>query len=308
MNCVRCNAPLVSEARFCRNCGLPVAPAAPPPIIANLAQANQPVLEDSPTVVPQSNAPVGGARSFVPQDKFTAPEQPQFIAPAPTQPASLQSQHDAPQLNSPQPYQPTVAVSPGSLPSTGTWPSSPAPPKRRRKNRLVRSLLLLAVVLLVLAAGWFFGLRPYLHGLAQNQIDGVLSNTLDQINPPVDTALIPPVGVSIPVSETALNNLIVLNTAPSDPVQQMHVTITPAGLRVDFQAYGFPCTVTGVPQAANGQLVITNVTVQGIVSLIMSPDELTSTLNTHLSEASAKLHNNISGVLLKDHEVDVQLR
>ncbi len=312
MNCVRCNAPLVLEARFCRNCGLQVAPAAPPPAIANLAQANQPVLGNSPTVEAQFNAPGGGARSFIPQDKFIAPEQPQFIAPAPTQPASMQSQHDAPQLNSPQAYQPTVAVSPGSLPSTGTWPSSPTLPKRRRKNRLVRTLLLLAVVLLVLAAGWFFGLRPYLHGLAQSQIDNVLSNTIDQINPPVNPPVgipvLPPGGVSIPVSETALNNLIVLNTAPSDPVQQMHVTITPAGLRVDFQAYGFPCTVTGVPQAVNGQLVITNVTVQGIASLIMSPDELTSTLNTHLSEASAKLHNNISGVLLKDHEVDVQLR
>jgi hypothetical protein len=274
MNCVRCNAPLVPGARFCRNCGLPVAPAAPPSAIANPAQANQPVLGDSPTVA----AP------------FIAPDHPQSNTPAPTQP-----------------YQPTVAVSPGSLPSTGTWPSSPTIPKRRRKNRLVRSLLMLAVVLLVLAAGWFFGLRPYLHGLAQSQIDSVLSNTIDQINP-IDTALIPPVGASIPVSETALNNLIVLNTAPSDPVQQMHMTITPAGLRVDFQAYGFPCTVTGVPRAVNGQLVITNVTVQGIASLIISPDELTSTLNAHLRDASAKLHNNISGVLLKDHEVDVQLR
>jgi len=166
---------------------------------------------------------------------------------------------------------------------------------------------MLAVVLLVLAAGWFFGLRPYLHGLAQSQIDSVLSNTIDQINP-VDTALIPPVRVSIPVSETAINNLIVLNTAPSNPVQQMHMTITPAGLRLDFQAYGFPCTITGVPQAINGQLVITNVTVQGIVSLIISPEELTATLNAHLRDASAKLHRNVSGVILKDHEIDIQLR
>ncbi len=288
MNCVRCNAPLVPEARFCRNCGLPVATAAPSPAIADAAQANQP----APGLV--------GARSFVPlKDKF--------IAPAPAQPSSLQTQHDAPQLNSLQAYQPTVGVSPGSLPSTGSWPSSPPLPVRRRKNRLTRALLMVALVLIVLVAGWFFGLRPYLHGLAQSQIDSVLSNAINQINP-VGIPLLPPGIDSIPVSETAINNLIVLNTAPSDPVQQMHMTITPAGLRLDFQAYGFPCTVTGVPQAINGQLVITNVTVQGIDSLIISPDELTTTLNAHLRDASARLHRNISGVLLKDHEIDVQLR
>jgi hypothetical protein len=292
MNCVRCNAPLVPEARFCRNCGLPVAPAAPPPAIANPAQANHPVLGDPPTVGP----------------RFIAPEQPQFIAPVPTQPASLQSQYDAPQLNSPQAYQPTAGVSQGSLPSTGTWPPSPTLPIRRRKNRLARGLLILALVLLVLVAGWFFGLRPYLHGLAQNQMDSVLSKAIDQINP-VGVAVLPPglPSIPIPVPETAINNLFVLNTAPSDPVQQMHMTITPSGLRVDFQVYGFPCTVTGVPQASNGQLVITNVTVQGVASLIISPDELTSTLNDHLRQASARLHRNISGVLLKDHEIDIQL-
>jgi hypothetical protein len=166
---------------------------------------------------------------------------------------------------------------------------------------------MLALVLLVLVAGWFFGLRPYLHGVAQSQIDSVLSNSINQINP-VEAALIPPVRASIPVSETVINNLIVLNTAPSDPVKQMHMTITPAGLRLDFQAYGFSCTVTGVPQASNGQLVITNVTVQGIASLIISPDELTTTLNAHLRDASARLHRNISGVILKDHEMDIQLR
>ena len=271
MNCVRCDAPLVPEARFCPICGLPVAPAAPSLAIANPAQTNQP-----------APGPV--------EARFIAPEEAQSIAPAPTQP-----------------YQPTVAVSPGSLPSTGSWPPSPSFPVRRRKNRLVRALLILAVVLLVLAAGWLFGLRPYLHGLAQSQIDSVLSNTINQINP-VEGVLIPPGRASIPVSETALNNLIVLNTAPSDPVQQMHMTITPAGLRLDFQAYGFPCTVTGVPRAINGQLVMTNVTVQGIASLIISPDELTATLNAHLRDASARLHRNISGVLLKDREIDVQLR
>jgi len=259
MNCVRCDAPLVPEARFCPVCGLPVTTA-----------AYSPASPPSPSPSQMERGPGGEA------------------APA-------------------QPYQPTVAVSPGSLPGTASSFPSPPLPERRRKNRMVRALLILAVVLLVLAAGWFFGLRPYVHGVAQGQIDTVLSKAVNQINP-LEAALIPPVRASIPVSETTLNNMIDLNTAPSDPVQQMHVTITTAGLRLDFQAYGFPCTVTGVPQVNNGQLVITNVTVQGIASLIISPDELTATLNSHLRDASARLHRNITGVQLKDHEIDVQVR
>jgi hypothetical protein len=101
--------------------------------------------------------------------------------------------------------------------------------------------------------------------------------------------------------------MISSNTSPSDPIQQMVMTITPSGLRFDFKAYGFSCTVTAVPYATNGSLAIKNVTVQGIVVLIMSPDELTTILNAHLQDANAILHGTVTGVLLKDHEMDILL-
>lgn len=289
MNCARCNASLPPEARFCRVCGLVVAVDASKAPIIDSAQANQPAKEVAPT----------------------SPWQVQ----QPTQPAPLQQPYTSPQwmpqnqAAPSQAYQPAVSVSPATLPSTGAWPSSPPLPQRRRKRRLTRVLLILALVLLVLVAGWFVGLRPYLHGLAQSQIDGVLSSAVDQI-PPAQLSLIPPGQRSVPVTETAINNLIVLNTthAPSDPVQKMHITITPGGLRLDFQVYGFACTVTGVPEALNGQLVITNVTVGGMVALVMSPDELTATLNAHLHDAVTRLQRNVTGVTLKNHEIDIALR
>jgi hypothetical protein len=252
------------------------------PPTANTAQANQPTTADSPTV-----------------------PSPPWQVQQPTQPSPLQPPYVPPQSIPPQAYQPTVAVSPGSLPSAG--PQFAAPPLRRRKNRLVRVLLILVVVLLVLVSGWFLALRPYLHGVVQSQIDGVLSNAVNQIDP-AEGFLLPPGSSTVDVTEAGINNFIVLNTAPSDPVQQMHMTITPAGLRLDFQVYGFACAVTGVPQAINGQLVMTNVTVEGIASLLISPDEMTATLNAHLRDASAKIHRSISGVVLKDHEMDIQVR
>jgi hypothetical protein len=290
MNCARCNAFLPPEARFCHVCGLVVAIDASKAAIidsADSAQAYQPAQEVAPT----------------------SPWQVQ----QPTQPAPLQQPYTSPQRMPQnqavpsQAYQPAMSASPATLPSTGAWPSSPPLPQRRRKRRLTRVLLILVVVLLVLVAGWFVGLRPYLHGLAQSQIDGVLSSAVDQI-PPAQLSLIPPGPRSVPVTETTMNNLIVLNIAPSNPVQQMHITITPGGLRLDFQVYGFACTVTGVPEALNGQLVITNVAEGGVVALVMSPDELRATLNAHLHDAVTKLNRNVTGVTLKNHEIDIELR
>jgi zinc-ribbon domain len=280
MNCTRCNTPLPPGSRFCPNCGQVIKTEAPQPPIANISQTNQPAIEGYPTV------PMSPSQAQQPTQ--LSPLQPPYTSPPPA-------------------YQPTEAVSPGSLPSVGYRPPSPLLPARRRKNRLARTVLILVAVILVLVAIWFVGLRPYLHGLVQSQLDGVLSNTINQITP-AEVALIPPGPRILPITETDANNVIVLNTAPSDPVQHIHMTITLAGLRLDFQAYGFANTITGVPQAINGQLVMTNVTVQGIASLLMSPDELTATLNAHLHDTGTKLHRYISGVLLKDHEIDLQLR
>ncbi|HYT35285.1 MAG TPA: hypothetical protein VEL69_09630 [Ktedonobacteraceae bacterium] len=183
----------------------------------------------------------------------------------------------------------------------GTQHASPPVLPRRRRGYLARALLIL-----VLGAGWFVGLRPYLHGLAQNQIDKVLSNVVNQIAlTPI--SMLPSGPTSLPVTEMMVNNLFVLYTAPSDPVQHMHMQFTPTGLRVDFQVYGFASDFTAVPVASKGQLQLTNVTVEGVFSLIMSSGEIAPTLNAHLRDARAKLHRSIVGVVLKDHEMDIML-
>lgn len=111
------------------------------------------------------------------------------------------------------------------------------------------------------------------------------------------------------MQENEINNLIVLNSAPSDPIQHSQVHITPNGVRMDFQVYGFPCAVTGLPQIINGplhgQLSITNVKVEGIITLIMSPEEVTSLVNRHLADAQARFKHPILGISLKDHEMDL---
>lgn len=224
------------------------------------------------------------------------------------QAAPFQPQYPPPQSMPPQAYQPTVAVSPnaGSLPSTGAGFSSPALRTRRRRNRLALVLAIPVVILLVLVAAWFLALRPVLHGLALSQVDGDLTSVVNQITP-VQMLLIPPGRATVPLTEADMNNFIASNADSSGPVQQLHLTITPTVLQLDFQTYGLTSTVTGVPQVVNGQLVMTHVTVQGIASLLLSPDDLTATLNAHLQDAGSRLHRPLTGVVLKDHEMDLQL-
>ncbi len=276
MNCTRCGRPLETNARFCRNCGQlsPVMPMQEGVTESSPTNPMEPgqALPAQPTIFPQSQTP------------YYQPAQPVL--------------------------QPTQPVTPGTMPSRAqdALPrtlSTTGKTSRRGRGCITGCLVTLLVLVVVVGAGWVFALRPFLHSLAQAQIDQTLTNAVNQI--PAQAAQLPP--GTVQVHENALNNLIVLNSSPSDPVQQAQVHIMPGGVRLNFQVYGFPCAVTGVPQVINGplngRLVITNVTVEGIVALIMSPGEVTNLANRHLADAQARFKHPIVQVLLKNHELDL---
>jgi hypothetical protein len=176
------------------------------------------------------------------------------------------------------------------------------PPQRR--GCLLGGLATLLVLLLVIGAGWVLAIRPYVHNLAESQLDSAMGSAVQQIPP--QSALLPP-GSTLTVTENALTNLVVLNVAPSSPVQQPVAKITPAGVRLEFQLYGNPCAISGVPKAVDGKLVATNVKIEGLVGLVMSPEEFTPLLNKHLANATQKLQHNIQSVELKDGEMDLKI-
>jgi hypothetical protein len=293
MNCTRCGMPLEVNARFCRNCGQPAPAIAPSSVASNPAQPSQPsmqaqVTDSSPTnpMEPRQELPAQPTVYTQPQTPYYQPTQPVF-----------------------QPDRPAAPL-PGTMPSAGQdmrpgTLAAAGKTSRRRRGRAVGCLLTLLVLALVIGVGWVFALRPFLHSLAQAQIDQVLTASVNQM--PAAATQLPPGPVH--VSENAINNLIVLNSAPSDPVQQAQMHITPNLVRLDFQVYGLSCAVTGVPEVVgsppNGRLVVSNVTVEGIIALIMSPDEVTSLVNRHLADAQARFAHPIIQVSLKDHELDL---
>jgi hypothetical protein len=312
MNCSNCHMPLENNARFCRNCGSPVSTP---------EQPQAPTSYPSYPPQPFENAPTIPTASWQPQQPQQSQQSPQISQNMPTQymPPSQNVPSYAAPTQSMQSYQGEVPPQPGSFRQEGpqsqpgtfvdNGPGNPAisgevvPKRRRRRGCFSGCLVTLIVLVLLITGGWFLLARPYLHNLAATQINNVLTTGINQI--PAQVTQVPP-GV-LPVQENTLNNLIVLETAPSDPVQHMQISITPANMTINFQVYGYGCTVTGIPAAQNGHLVVTNVNVQGLASLIMSSGELTTLLNQKLAEAQAKLDHPVTGVQLKNQEMDLVL-
>lgn len=191
-----------------------------------------------------------------------------------------------------QPQPPSYQSTPDVIPN-----AQARRPRRRRRGCLI-SLISLVVLLLLLVGGWFF-----LNYLAQNRLDGVLGDAVNNIPPPISQ--LPSGPVQIP--ETALNNLLVLQSTPNDIVKYPHIHITSTQARFDFQIFGFPCAVTGVPQANSGHLTLTNVNIEGVAAFILTPDEITTLVNRHLAAAQTKINHSIDSVQLKDQEVDLVL-
>ena len=173
----------------------------------------------------------------------------------------------------------------------------------RTRGCLISSLVTLVVIVLLVVGGWFLLARPILHNLATNQINQALSDAINNI-PPAVVAL---PGGSQTVTENTLNNLITLQSAPSDPVQKVTIHFTPNDAEIDFQVYGLTSSITAVPEAVNGNLIATNVKVQGLASLIMSPDEMTTILNTQFANVQSHIQHSITGVKLENGAIVLTL-
>lgn len=205
------------------------------------------------------------------------------------------------------------------FPAVDNSASSQAYPTRRRRKRsaggcALGCLTTLVLLLIVLGAGWVFVGRPYVHNIAETQINKALDAAVNQV-PSSPLIKLIPAGTTIPINEDTVNNLLVLNLNPSSPVQQPQTHITTQNITLLFQfettilsqRYGFPISISLVPTAENGKLVAKNVQINGILGLVMSPDEMTDILNKHFADAQNKLGKTITGAQLKNQVFEITL-
>ncbi len=235
MNCTNCNAPLAPDARFCRNCGAQISISEPTKSTTPTSASSQPNLP-----LTAYNAPTSFA---IPAPEPQLPPLQQTLAQSQQAPQPLQQQWILPQPQSPQahqPYfQPTVSIRTWHYAGSKLFNQRPqtfasgqnksASPVRRRGRGLIITLITLAVLIIVLAGVWFLALRPYLHSVAQSQLDSTLTSAVNQINFPQLSQV--PAGVPLPplkVTEDQINNSYLPSLRdPSSPVQNMHIQITP---------------------------------------------------------------------------------
>jgi hypothetical protein len=180
----------------------------------------------------------------------------------------------------------------------------PFPRPQQRRHGLgcfVWSLLILVLLLIGLSLAWLFVIRPPIHDLAVAEINAALDRTEEEIHPP--PLFLP--GIPIPIQEHTLTDMLMLNGGSSNPIKNPVAHITPNNVRLDFQVYGFPCAITAVPRVDNGHLVVSDVNIEGIVGFIMSPDEMTTLLDTHLSHAQELFQHSVTNVQLQDQEMDL---
>ena len=195
-------------------------------------------------------------------------------------------------------------MQPGSL-NRAAVALPPPTRKRRRAGRIwVRLLVILLLLLAILSGAWFLGVRPYLHNLAQTELDQALSAPESQVQ--LAMLALPPGPQTIHGSENSMN--LYLSSHDTDGIQNLHMTILPTGLDLSFTAYGQDCTITALPMVTNGLIQVTNVQVQGVLALIMSSDELTSELNDNLQTFSNGMTHKLAKITLLEHEIDVQFR
>lgn len=317
MNCRVCGAPLQQGARFCPNCGTVTAE----PHQENIAPSIPPApasTDDTARVLPQHPTlpPAYGSQSappWAPTQQAGPPQTPLPWAATQEVPRAQESHAGTPvspfQAAAPLPYYQINIANRGAIMPPTTDNRQEIRPRRQRNRAGCATGCLTAVVilLLVVGAGWIFLLRPYLHNIAETQIDNALTAGVQQI--PTTLSLLP-TGVtipSIPITDNAVNNLFVLSLAPNDPIKNPAAQITPDGINISFQVYGLGNGISLKPAVKNGHLVATNVGITGPFSLIMSPDELTPLLNWHLTDAQNRIKYSIQSVQLKDHEMDLTL-
>jgi hypothetical protein len=333
MNCKNCNSPLEPQGRFCPLCGTPaegnsmVSGANRTSPVASMQ--NRPIEAESTLITPQqSMLPLMNPQSLSQQpqqmDQIGLSQSGGYAQPGAPMPYSQQPSPFYPPQNQPLPSAPTESLLPQDLNQIARGSQTPAGAmnvqksrRRRRPSFLGCFSVIIAVLILLfasLAGTWFLFLRPYVHGIVEQKLDETMTKAVNQIPslPPQPPLPFNPPPITLSVGESGLENLIKLNIAPSDPVQDPVVHINQQGVRLEFNAHvdflpmSFPCAVSFLPALDNqNNLVAQNVNIEGIVNQVISPDEMTTLLNQHFSAAVQKINHPISSINLQQGEMDV---
>ncbi|GHO44951.1 hypothetical protein KSX_31140 [Ktedonospora formicarum] len=190
-------------------------------------------------------------------------------------------------------------------------------PRRRRRGWALGCLSVLVLLVLLLAGAWTFIVRPYVHDMALQQLDRAMSQSVNRVpdlSNTNDLTGIPglPIGINVPIppqtiSQDTLNNMVVLNLPQNGPVQNPNTQITLDKVRLSFSTYGFTSAISTLPTVQNGKLVATNVSLEGPIALILSPDDISTLMDKYFAKAQKKLNRQIKSITLNNGNLVLEI-
>lgn len=294
MNCTNCNSPLEPQARFCAKCGTSVA--------------ENTVISGPDRIVPTAPmwiTPVEATTAFPPQQPMLPEVGPQ----------SLPQQAYPPQENH---FSPTTPLS-----EVGRQKH-----RKRRRGLGPGGCFLVAVTVLILLFGslagvWFLVLRPQIHQMVLDKLDSSMAQAVNQV-PPLNQLPLPPLSLLPipqqlkqlpPITEGTLDTVMNATLSPSDQIRNLQFHITEQNVSMNFSVqpdylpFGIPCTVSFVPMIdAQGNVIVTQVNIQGLATLILSGDDITPIINRHLKDAMTRLNNPVSSIQLQQGAIIITLK
>ena len=354
MNCKNCQGPLDPQARFCPRCGVTATVEENTVVrggvtvtveentvvreVDHNTQATSigswPVGAEATLVTPQQSMPSATNPQPLSQQSQQAeqaqwPRSDSYLQPEGPIPYAQQQAWSYPpqdqQSSFPQnvpsvPYDPRQMAMGSQMPAAiGVQLQKDTRAARRGLGGCFFRLFIVLVLLLAVLVGvWSLALRPYIHGIAEHELNSAMTQAVDRLQPfPSLALLLLYPSKKIPIGEGDLERQIKSRIAPAGSVQAPVVHINQQGVRLEFIIhqnflsfdFNFPSAISLVPALdANDHIVASNVNVEGIASLVMSSDEMANLLNQHLSDLMKWLNHPVSKINLQQGDMEVILK
>lgn len=221
---------------------------------------------------------------------------------------------DAAFPSTPTPYtistQTTQATPPTAM--SASWPSAGSPPtprsafaSARRPGGWSRALVVFLVVLLVLAGGllgaWALVIRPAVHAAVDASLRAALDNAVQTAT--ANITVVPNGQYALPA---AAFDAEIQRQLPADShITDAHLDFTHDGVRVTYRFFGRPGSITTHLAASDGHVVARGTTVEDVLSLVESGDEMEATLNEALGRLPSRYR--VTGIRAANHTLIVSI-
>jgi hypothetical protein len=204
------------------------------------------------------------------------------------------------------PYAPPSTRTPSLWPDgSGSTTPHPASQSPLRPRGWARGLIVFLVVLLVLTGGllgaWALVIRPAIHTAVDSSLRAALDNAVQTAT--ADITIVPNGQYTLPAA--AFDAEIQRQLPTNSHISNVHLDFARDGVRLTYRFFGRPGSITTHLAASDGHVVARGTTVEDVLSLVESGDEMEATLNEALGRLPSRYR--VTGIRAANHALVVSI-